>query len=93
MLVVVRRGHQQADVTADDLRLRVTEQPLGAGIEGFDAAPAVDHDDAVNRRVDDRQQPCVQVLEVVGTDAGVRRRVTGAMRELGTDRIGGHAAI
>ena len=86
MLVVVRRGHQQADVAADDFRLRVAEQPLGAGVEGFDVAAAVDHDDAVDRRVDDRQQPGVQVLEVVGAGVDLRRQVIGAMQELGAGR-------
>ena len=36
VLLVIGRRHQQADVAAEDLTLRVAEQLLCAAVEGFD---------------------------------------------------------
>src|SRR5262245_28151936 len=53
VLLAVRRRHQHVDVVAEDVGLCVPEQPLGGRIEPLDAAVFVDHDDAVDRGVDD----------------------------------------
>ena len=57
MVLVVGRRHQDADVPADNLRLRIPEQSLRTAVERLDAALGVDDDDAVDGRVEDGIQP------------------------------------
>ena len=86
VLLVIGRRHQHADIAADDLVCGIAEQPLGAGVERLDAAAGVDHDDAVDGRIDDRQQPRIQFLEFGGAGVYLRLQVIGAMQELRAGR-------
>src|SRR5262249_1835115 len=54
VLLAIRRGHQQVDVLSDNVALLVSEESLRASVKRLDAALAVDHDDAVDCRVNDR---------------------------------------
>ena len=64
VLLVIRRRHQHADVAADHLRAGIAEQAFGAAIERLDPACRVDHDDAVDRRIDDGLQSRIRVAEL-----------------------------
>ena len=52
-------GHQHADVLAEHVGFAVTEHLLGGMVERLDAAARIDHDDAVDGRVDHRAPACV----------------------------------
>src|SRR5262249_32073548 len=54
VLAAVGVRHQHPDVLADDLAGRVAEQPLHRRVDGFDHAPLVNSDDAVDDVVQDR---------------------------------------
>jgi hypothetical protein len=54
VLVLVRRRHQQIDALAEHIGRTVAEHSLRRPIEHFDDPPAVDDDDRVHRRIDDR---------------------------------------
>ena len=71
VLFVMWRGHQQADIAAHDLGLRVAEQLFGTAVERLDAAARVDHDDAVGGRVQDGVEPLG-----AGTGGGRRHPLT-----------------
>src|SRR5437867_8279661 len=53
---VVRSGHQDIDVSAEDLGARVPEQSFRRWIKGLDASATVDDDDAVDSGLDDGGQ-------------------------------------
>ena len=57
MLVALGLGHQHRDVAADDLVVRVAEDPLGGRVHRLDNPLLVDGDDAVDGGVDDRLEP------------------------------------
>src|SRR5262245_8425119 len=57
VLLVIRRRHEYVDVLTDHVAFGVSEQALCSGIERLDPAVAVDHDDAVHRRFDNRSPP------------------------------------
>ena len=81
VLFVIRRRHQHVDVAADRLGRGIPEQPFGAAIEGLNRTFAVDDDDAVNRRIDDRVEP----LRTLGRQLGFRaaRTLSGAELMIG----------
>jgi hypothetical protein len=54
---VVRLRHQHVHVAAQHVLRGIAEQPLGSGIERFDPTAAIDDDDRVDSRVDDRSIP------------------------------------
>lgn len=57
VLVPIRRGHQDADVSADDLALAIAKEALCRGVEGLDGPELVDRDDAVDGTTEDSAQP------------------------------------
>ena len=57
VLLAVRRGHQHADIFADDLGGAVAEDFFGRGIEGFDGAALVNGDDAFDGGFKNGAQP------------------------------------
>ena len=56
MLFPVGRGHEHLDVLADDLGLRIPEQPFRGRVHRFDGPQLINGDDGVDGRVQDR--PC-----------------------------------
>ena len=78
VFLVIGRRHQHADVAADHLGGGISEQPLGAAVEGLNCACAVDDDDAVDRRIDDR----VEALRTLGRQRGFRSTVALSGAEL-----------
>ena len=54
VFLVIGRRHQHLDVAADHLQRSVAEQALGPAIERLDPPFGIDHDDAVDGRVDNR---------------------------------------
>ena len=78
VFLVIRRRHQHLDVAADHLGLGIAEQPLGAAIERLDRARGIDHDDAVDRSIDDR----VEALRTLGRQRGFRSALALSGAEL-----------
>ena len=54
MLRVIGLRHQRVDGLADDLIRAVAEQTLGGGVERHDRPARVDHDDPVDRGIEQR---------------------------------------
>src|SRR5262249_38654256 len=54
VLLLIRRRHQQVDALSDDLGRGITEHPLRRSVKDFDEPVAVDDDDPVDGRIDDR---------------------------------------
>src|SRR5579862_3803479 len=50
MLLVIWRGHQDIDISADDLSGLITKNALGCGIHRLDDAALVNRDNALNSR-------------------------------------------
>ena len=67
-VIIVRlamgRGHQDADVAAQDVCRFPAQQLFGRRVEGHDAAIAFNHDDAVHRRVDHGTQSRLTAADV-----------------------------
>jgi CheY-like chemotaxis protein len=72
VLLAVRRGHQHADVAAEDLGFGVAEEPLGSRIERLDPARGINDDDAVGGHLEDG-------LEAFGLRSRESRRLTGGV--------------
>ena len=81
VFLVIRRRHQHVDVATDRLGGGIAEQPFGAAIEGLDGACGIHHNDAVDRRIDDR----VEALRTLGRQHGFRaaRALGGAELMIG----------
>ena len=63
VLLVIGRRHQDVDVAPDDFGGWIPAEPLGAAIERLDPAFRIDHDNAVDGRIDDRLQPRAGVAQ------------------------------
>ena len=81
MFLAVRGRHEHVHIVIEHLLRRVAEQPLGGWIERFDAAMRVDHDDAVDGRVDDRSPPCL-AFPKLAFEAHALRQIVQHAREL-----------
>jgi hypothetical protein len=57
MFLVIRGRHQHADIATEHFGFRIAEQSLCSPIEGLNPPLRVDHDDAVDSRVDDGVEP------------------------------------
>src|SRR5688572_2346256 len=73
MLRAIRIWHQHADVAAEYLRLGIAEHLLRGMVERLDLSTGVDHDDPVNRGINDRAPPCGRNPGYIGGRGRVRR--------------------
>jgi hypothetical protein len=63
VLLAIRRGHQHADILANELVGGIAEDALRGGVDRLDDPALVDRDDAVDRRIENGIQPRLPIVE------------------------------